>query len=129
MGGSISDLDINVEDSAQILLQCHNGTKYFPVSISMDYLQWPPVRSVSITGDKGSIQCDLTNNQLIIYDRVAENTKTHNFDDFDRNEMFVSEMKNFLAFVKGKEDPFVDLKKGIKSLRVALDARKLIETV
>jgi predicted dehydrogenase len=129
VGGKISSLDINVEDSVQILMQCSNGEKYFPVSISMDYLQWPAVRSLSITGDKGSIECDLTNSKLTICDRVVDNIETQTFENFDRNEMFISEMKNILAFADGKEKPFLDLETGIKSLKIALDTQMLIGNI
>jgi predicted dehydrogenase len=129
LGGHISNLDINVEDSAQVLMRCNNGKNDFPVSISMDYLQWPAIRTISITGDRGSIEGDLTNAKLTVYDRVNDDIEKHEFPNFNRNDLFLAEIKNFLAFANGNEQPVVDLKSGAKSLKVAIDAREFMETV
>jgi predicted dehydrogenase len=124
VGGQLSDLEVDVEDSVQILMQCNNKGKNLPVTLHLDYLQWPPSRTISIVGDKGSIQCNLTTMEIVVNDRIKENVKRHTFPSFDRNQLFLDEMKNFLEFVTGKEDPAVDLKNGIVSLRVALAAKE-----
>ncbi|MDB4037931.1 Gfo/Idh/MocA family oxidoreductase [Candidatus Thioglobus sp.] len=120
VGGKLSDLEIDVEDSVQVLMQCKN----IPVSIQLDYLQWPPRRDIFITGDKGSIHCNLSSMELIVNQREEGTTKKHKFPKFNRNDLFLNEMKNFLAFVNGKEDPMVSLKEGIVSLDIALAAKE-----
>lgn len=128
VGGQISDLEVDVEDSVQILMECNNQKNNFPVSISLDYLQWPPVRSISVTGDKGSIECDLTNSILTIFDREHDDVEQHKFPNFNRNDLFINEMKNFLAFSQGKELPMVDLEHGARSLEIALAAFESMKT-
>jgi predicted dehydrogenase len=124
VGGQLSDLEVDVEDSVQILMNCKNT----PVSIQLDYLQWPPRRDIFITGDKGSIHCDLSSMEVIVNQRETSEVETHTFPDFDRNNLFLDEIKNFLAFVNGREVPKVDLKEGLVSLKVALAAKKSMET-
>jgi len=120
VGGQLSDLEVDVEDSVQILMKCSN----IPVSIQLDYLQWPPRRNIFITGDKGSIYCDLSSMEVTVNQREIQEVKTYAFQDFDRNNLFLDEMKNFLAFVNGKEGPKVSLKEGVSSLYVALAAKE-----
>jgi len=124
VGGHLSDLEIDVEDSAQVLMECSG----VPITIQLDYLRWPPRRTIDIVGDRGSIQCNLTTMEVIINNRVSDSVEKYDFPDFDRNNLFLDEMKNFLAFVAGDEEPVVSLKEGVVSLRVALAAKKSIST-
>jgi predicted dehydrogenase len=128
VGGQLSELEVDVEDSVHILMKCKDNGKTLPVTISLDYLQWPPKRTINIVGDRGSIQCNLIKMEVIVNDRVNDHIETHNFPNFDRNKLFLDQMSNFLAFVSGKEIPVVNLNNGADSLRVALAARASMET-
>jgi predicted dehydrogenase len=118
LGGKLSNLEIDVEDTAQVLMSFSG----IPVSIQLDYLHWPSRRELSITGDKGSIECNLNNMEVILNNRITNSKDKYEFEDFQRNDLFLAEMKNFLAFASGKEKPVVSLKKAASSLRVALSA-------
>ena len=48
----VSDLEMDVEDLATILLETRNGVL---VEIHLDYLQRPPLRSLHIQGSRGSV--------------------------------------------------------------------------
>lgn len=122
VGGQLSNLKIDVEDSVKILMKFNNNGMPLPVSISIDYQQWPANRTISIVGDEGSIECDLTTMELVINDRIRNNIDRRSFSNFERNNCFLDEMSNFLAFVSGKEEPVSDLESGADSLRVALAA-------
>jgi len=124
VGGHLSDLKIDVEDSVQILIEFMQNSKLFPLSINLDYLQWPPERSISITGDKGSIKCDLIKMEVIINDRINDRIERKTFSDFDRNDLFIEEMTNFLEFFAGNEAPTVDLENATGSLHLALAAKE-----
>ena len=107
-----------------MLMKCKN----IPISIQLDYLQWPPRRSIFITGDKGSVHCNLSSMEVVVNQRESQEIKTHTFPSFDRNDLFLDEMKNFLAFVNGEENAAVSLKEGVVSLRVALAAKESMTT-
>jgi predicted dehydrogenase len=124
IGGQLSNLKIDVEDSAQVLMQFKNKGKPLPVTISMDYHRWPSARIISVVGDEGSILCDLESMELVINDRIRNSVDRQTFSTFSRNDCFIDEMSNFLAFVLGKEDITSDLESGLESLRVALAAKE-----
>ena len=119
VGGQLSDLEVDVEDSVHVLMQCSG----IPIAIQLDYLQWPPRRVISITADKGSIQCNLITMEVVINNRINDSVEKYDFPDFDRNNLFLDEMKNFLAFFEGNEEPFASLRDGAASLRIALAAK------
>lgn len=124
VGGKLSNLEIDVEDSVQTLMSFNYFGKNIPVSIHLDYLQWPPERSISIIGDLGTIYCNLSTSELIINQRSENKEDRHEFSSFDRNNLFKDEIANFLDFVSGKSDPVSDLQSGAASLKVALAAKK-----
>lgn len=127
VGGQLSDLEIDVEDSVKALLTFHADNKLFPVNISLDYLQWPAKKKFSVIGDKGKIECDLINMKLTLYILNNHDTEVFDFPTFDRNEMFKKEMENFLDFANGKNEPFVDIDSAMLSLKAALNAHLSIK--
>ncbi len=123
MGGRRSRLEIDVEDTASILMDI-NGV---PVQLHQDYLQKPPRRTLQIVGDQGKIVADLLAPRLQLYQKgvLAEDSR---FEGFTRNQMFMEEMRHFLDCVAGKALPVVPLTDGAMSLRMALAARQSLET-
>jgi len=128
VGGKLSELEVDVEDSVQVLMECKEKNNVLPVTLSLDYLQWPPSRTISIVGDQGSIHCDLIKTEVVINRRVDEHVERHTFPNFNRNKIFIDEMRNFLGFSEGKNDPEIDLERGATSLRIALAARNSIDS-
>ena len=113
VGDNLSKLKIDVEDSTQILLNNQSGKKQLPVSISLNYLQTPSKRYFNIVGDKGTIECDLIRNNLIINYLNNKKRKIIRLDQFDRNFMFVKEIGEFLKFIKNKKSQNVDIQRSI----------------
>ena len=124
VGGKLSNLEIDVEDSVQVLMKC----KGIPINIQLDYLQWPPRRDIFITGDKGSIHCNLSSMEVVVNQREGQKIDTQTFPNFNRNDLFLDEVENFLAFVNGQEAPKVNLKEGVASLHIALAAKNSMES-
>jgi predicted dehydrogenase len=61
-----------------------------------------------------------------IFDIVKHNWEVVNLDTgFDRNKMYLDEMKHFVKYIQGKiTEPVVSLSDGIKVLQIALAAKK-----
>lgn len=127
VGGQLSSLEIDVEDSVQVLLSCGTDGKLFPVTISLDYLQWPPSRGFAVTGETGRIDCDLLSSVVTVTDRLTGETQKHEYPFLNRNDIFLDELRNFLAFVEGTEAPCIDLATAMASLKIALTARQAMQ--
>ena len=110
VGDNLSKLKIDVEDSTQILLNNQSGEKKLPVSISLNYLQTPSKRYFNIVGDKGTIECDLIKNNLIINYLNNKKRKIIKLNQFDRNYMFLKEIGEFFKIYKNKKSQNVDIK-------------------
>lgn len=118
LGGHLSDLEIDVEDSVDILMR-KNGTSLF---LRMDYLQKPRRRSGVVYGEKGWIEYDLV--ELTLKTSDGEN---FNWGDFDRNTMFVDELTNFFHSIKNNKETDIPLKEGLQSVKLAESILKSLE--
>jgi len=128
VGGKLSNLEIETEDTAAMLMECQCNGQALPVSLTLDYLQSPPRRTCDIVGDQGNIVWDYHGKSAVLHSRISGKTETLDFGDLERNQLFLDELQHFLAAVNGEIEPVVDLRSGLDSLRVALAARKSIET-
>jgi predicted dehydrogenase len=122
VGGHLSRLEVDVEDSVSLLLQCAQDGRPLPVHIHLDYLQRPPQRVCEIIGDAGRARYDYYANQVEFHDTATKTMQVHRFDGFERNQMFVAELEHFLACVRGEANPLVDLHEATRSLRASLAA-------
>ncbi len=129
MGGKVSDLEIDVEDSASITMDCIVDSISIPVHLCLDYLQSPPHRTCNIVGDKGRIFWDFHGSKkAILEDRMTGKSEELDFQNFEIQQLFIDELQHFLDAILGKVLPIVDLRTGYESLQMALAARRSMET-
>jgi predicted dehydrogenase len=127
LGGRLSDLEIDVEDTASVLLDFSRGSRSFPAHVHLDYLQRPPVRSCEILGDDGRIVWDYHAGTV---DDLRADGRCDRFTapDLDRNHLFQAEIEHFLRCLRGDEQPRVTVRDAAASVRIALAARRSLET-
>jgi predicted dehydrogenase len=128
LGGHLSSLEIDVEDTASILMEFNVDGRNVPVHVHQDYLQRPPSRTCRVIGDAGKIIVDFNVPSLQVFDVRGQLAEGQEFDGFQRNQMFLDEMKHFLACIAGKDEPVVNLRDGAQSLRMALAAKESLQT-
>jgi len=121
-GGKLSNLEIDVEDTATSLMQYRGEHGSFPIHLHQDFVQRPPVRTFKIIGDGGSADIDLINLKLNVYDAEGQLVEHSDFAGFARNDMFLEQARHFIDCVKGNARPQVSLFDGLQSLRLALAA-------
>jgi predicted dehydrogenase len=126
LGGHWSDLEVDVEDTATMLMECGFAGRSLPVQVHQDYLQSPPSRQCEVIGDQGRALMDLYKLTVTRFKRGSANPEQQTFDGFERNQLFLDELKHFLDCVKSRNRPVVDLHDGLQSLRMALAAKESI---
>ncbi|MFZ3218892.1 MAG: Gfo/Idh/MocA family oxidoreductase [Rhodoferax sp.] len=128
MGGHLSDLELNVEDTADILLSCQHAGRDFPVHIHLDFLQKPAKRYIHVVGDKGSAIFDYRANRLEIHLLSAAEPEVILFDQFQRNDMFLQEVRDFIASAQNGVKPPIPLEEGVAVLEICLAAKRSLES-
>jgi len=97
----LSDLQLDVEDFSSSILKFKNN---IVAEIHLDYYQKPSVRKCKIIGRKGKIIWNYENNHLQIFKNSTKKLSTKLIDKkFDRNKMYVEELKYFLNCVNNKK--------------------------
>lgn len=114
----LSNLDIDVEDTAEIILQFMNGVMG---NVHLDMVQRSPTRFCRIIGTEGTIIWDGTNDLVSLFSAGSRDWSVlHPSQKLDRNEMYLSEIRHFLDCVKTRKDPLISIDDGKKVLEIAL---------
>ena len=122
MAGQLSDLEVDVEDTAQIIIRFTGGAIG---SVYLDYIERPSSHWFSIIGQKGLIRWDNIDGAAHIY--CLDTGKWDSFSpavDFQRNTVFREEMRHFLNCIFKKEEPLCTLDDGICALKISLAAKR-----
>jgi predicted dehydrogenase len=123
-GGHLSDLEIDVEDTADIVLSCNHSGREFPVHVHLDFLQKPARRFIHIVGEKGWLLFDYRTNRMEINMLDAAAQEITLYDTFQRNDMFLGEVADFIDSAAKGETPPISLADGAMVLEICLAAKR-----
>jgi len=123
IGGHLTSLDIDVEDTALVSLWTQQG---IPIQIRMDYWRKPPVRTMNIVGENGEIVWDYYKGEVIFSDRESGREHVVLPETWNRNDMFIAAMRDFLESIQNRSVPRTPLSDGIEVLKMALAAKTSI---
>jgi predicted dehydrogenase len=118
----LSDLKLNVEDTANIQLTFMSGALG---NIHMNMIQRDSSRTCKLIGTEGTLIWNGISNMVSLYS-VKTKTWHQIFEEknSDRNEMFVNELKYFLDCVATGSKPLITGEDGLRVLEIALAAHK-----
>lgn len=124
-GGHLSDLELVVEDTAEISMRFASGVVG---SVHLNYNQRPPTHHLEIVGTAGTICWDNADGGVRLSRAGAGWESFPVPNGFERNYMFLEEMRHFIAVSQGVEESVCSLEDGIWALRLALSVHQSIET-
>ena len=122
LAGKLSGLEIETEDTAAILLHFVRGALG---EVHLDYVQRLYSRTCQIIGEKGTIRWDYSQGEVSCY--LASTGQTEVFSNprgWQPNDMYIDEMRHFLACLHGDEQAAQDVFEGARALILALAARE-----
>lgn len=119
----LSHLQVDTEDTAEILLQFKTGAI---ASVHLDFVRQGYTRNCEIIGEDGNIIWSYEESVVRFY-----STKSRKWRVFpikaEPNEMYIKEMKHFLRCVLRRDNPLMDGQDAVKTLKLALAAKKSAE--
>ncbi|NMB61266.1 MAG: Gfo/Idh/MocA family oxidoreductase [Chloroflexi bacterium] len=114
--GKVSELELQVEDMAEITMQHTGGTISH---IHLDYFRQPKHHDLEIVGSNGTISWDETLGKASLYDAATGKWLFYEpSPDFERNTLFLEEMRHFLAILSGSATPVCSLGDGIRVQKI-----------
>jgi predicted dehydrogenase len=110
-------LQLEVEDTADIELRFSSGAL---ANVQLDYLQRPGEHTLKIVGSEGTILWDNATTKAKLY-RAATGSweEVSPPPGFERNVMFLDEMRHFISVARKETEPLCTLEDGITALRMA----------
>ncbi len=116
--GKLGDLDLDVEDTAEIGLRFACGALG---SVHLDYNQRPPAHWLEIAGSAGAIHWDNADGNVRLYRPASGEWQTIPAPpDFERNVLFLDQMRHFVQVAQGNAAPLCSLEDGLQALKLAL---------
>jgi predicted dehydrogenase len=119
-------LDIDAEDSADIIMEGANGAT---AAIHLDMLQKVPSRSCRVAGTDGALRADFIEGAVFI--RTAKDRAERRcFGDSPQspNHAYIEQMSHFLACAKGEAEPLVSCRRGVRVVELAVAAKRSAES-
>ncbi len=126
MSCSLGGLGVDVEDTVECLLRFQSGAIG---SLHLDYIQRPGVHRMEIIGELGTLLWDNADGTARLSSANPDGTpgEWQVFAppaSFERNTLFMDEMRHFLAVIRGEEQSICTLEDSEAALRLALQARQ-----
>lgn len=124
--GTRGDLGIAVMDSAEVMLEF--GSR-LAGTLHLDYLQRPAAHTLEIGGTLGTIRFDNATGGVRLYQ--AERGEWQEVlppTGFDRNDLFLDELRHFMRVMQNQEEPVCSLADGAATLRLAQAACQSAES-
>lgn len=119
--GNISELEIETEDSAEIIMKFKKG---FYGNVHLNYAQHPDFRTCIVSGTEGMLMWNDSTNE-IRYFTSETNTWIHQeIQSFDPNDVFVKEIQSFLNCLEDKEQINHTLHDAKRVLEIAVLAKE-----
>ena len=116
-----STLELQTEHGIDILLGFESG---ITGNIHLDYFHRPPARSSEFVGEQGRIEFEYYSGVAKLYgtesSEAIEVFETPH--DFDRNDMFLDELRAFFQSVKSGDEPSPGFEDGVQVVDVAVKA-------
>jgi predicted dehydrogenase len=117
--GRLSGLGLDVEDVAQVTLRFASGAIG---SVSLDYVRRPPRHALRIVGRHGQIRWNASDGAARLGRPGRDDVVCAPPPSFERNTMFVDEVRHFLDCLEGRDRPVCTLEDGTRALSIALAA-------
>jgi predicted dehydrogenase len=112
----LSDLEVDVEDTAKIGLRFIGGVLG---SLHLDYNQQPPAHHFEVIGTQGSLKWNLSDGATRIYRVEKKDWDVYPLSaGWERNLMFMEQMKHFADVVHHKVEPSCSLEAGVNVMKL-----------
>ncbi|WOK35104.1 Gfo/Idh/MocA family oxidoreductase [Sphingomonas sp. C3-2] len=126
-GGRLSDLDIDVEDCVELCLEYSSPPRL--VSIHLDFLQRPAIRTCKLVGSRGTMLWNaLEDSYAVNVAEAAPDRRIVHKPMHDRNQMYLDELSAFLAAAENRHPTPIPLAEGIDVMRIITAARRSLES-
>jgi predicted dehydrogenase len=108
---TVSDLEIDVEDVAEVILQFKSGVI---AEIHLDYLQRVYQRNFEFFCERGSMFWSMADKKVTLFEIEKEKKEFFIEDTYDLNIMYIEEIKHFFSCLEKRKETITSITQGKK---------------
>ena len=125
-----SDLDIDVEDSAHLLLGFEPATDGYQLvaTLNMDFIRHDTTRACVAIGSEGSLRWNALTGSVDFFGRGAADWVTIYSHSHQRDESYLAEWQHFLQQIERREAPLVSGEDGLMVMKVIDAVRRAADS-
>lgn len=118
--GKLSDLEVNVEDTAHIILGFMRTSVHdtLVAAVTLDFIRRDPTRVCTVIGERSSLRWNGITNTVERYSVDDAMWQLDFKGSLERDESYYAQWKNFLACIDNVETPLVSGKDGFEVLKI-----------
>ena len=124
-GGKLSCLDIDTEDSANILMKFEAG---FSAMVHVDYIQQDYARSCKVVGEEGTILWEIGTSLRWISTRTNQWSVIEPSESYTINDMYLEELRHYLDCLEQGMKTALDVEEAARVTRLALAIKQSMNT-
>lgn len=117
--GKLKNIDSDVEDYADSIY-IFESSKNMTITMHSDFATYPPQRKLRVRAENGFAEIDFLKASMVFREKDKDIQEIV-FDKFQRNDMFLEEIEEFIQAVPNNSHLGVSLAEGTVSLDVALN--------
>lgn len=117
----ISNLEINVEDLAEIILRFESG---IISSIHLNMIEQGYNRYCKIVGEKGSVKWIYKDNILEFYDGITKKLIIEKYE-IDPNHSYLEELEHFLSCIENRTEPLSNIYTAKETLEIIMKIKEM----
>lgn len=121
-----SDLEIDVEDSANILMGINSGNqdnKITTASLNIDFIRHDDARNCFAIGEAGTLKCNLLSGSVHIMKKGEDNWKKIFSEPVDQDYTYSYQLRNLISSIENHNELEANGEDGLKALKV-IDATR-----
>lgn len=124
IASKVSDLEIDVEDVAEVVLQFENGAVG---EIHLDYIQRSYRRNFEFFCENGTMDWDVHEKKVRIHEKGKPVEEIILEEDYDVNKMYIEQTKHFLDCIQKRQETITPFAKGAEVLKLICAAKESSE--
>ena len=117
--GKLRNIDSDVEDYADSIY-IFDRAEHMSITMHSDFATYPPQRKLRVRAEEGFAELDFLKASMVFKEK-GRDVQEIVFDKFQRNDMFLEEMEEFVQAIQNNSHLGVSLAEGAVSLEIALN--------
>lgn len=112
----VSPLEIDVEDTADCIIEFGQGAKRIVALVHLDFLQRARRRECRVICEEATVVWDGIANTVLAF--THDNVEALYDEPVDANDSYIAELTSFLACIQNKTEPAVSVTEGMEVVRL-----------